>query len=82
MASVNILKRIKVGGRWKFFAIPHTEKGGASTGKPFRRALLPRMVSGRKAAPHVGGTHRFSGPRKPAPEASRARRPGTEGCWF
>jgi hypothetical protein len=27
-ASVNIIKRIKVGGRWKFFAIPHTEIRG------------------------------------------------------
>ncbi len=27
MASVNIIKRIKVGNRWKFFAIPRNEKG-------------------------------------------------------
>ena len=27
MASVNIVKRVKIGNRWKFFAIPRNEKG-------------------------------------------------------
>ena len=46
MARVNIVKRIKIGGRWKMFSIPQTPKA-TTTGTPRRRSLLCRVVRGR-----------------------------------
>jgi site-specific recombinase XerD len=57
VASVNILKRIKVGGRWKFFAIPHTEKGGPDwKALPEGRYYLEWYLAGKRRRTWAGHT--------------------------
>ena len=57
MASVNIIKRVKVGGRWKFFAIPHTEKGGPDwKALPDGRYYLEWYLAGKRRRTWAGHT--------------------------
>jgi integrase/recombinase XerD len=57
VASVNILKRIRVGGRWKFFAIPHTEKGGLDwRALPDGRYYIEWYLAGKRRRTWAGHT--------------------------
>lgn len=57
MASVNIIKRVKVGGSWKFFAIPHTEKGGLDwKALPEGRYYLEWYLAGKRRRAWAGHT--------------------------
>jgi integrase/recombinase XerD len=57
VASVNIIKRVKVGNRWKFFAIPRTEKGSPNwKALPEGRYYLEWYLAGKRRRAWAGPT--------------------------
>jgi len=57
VASVNIIKRIKVGNRWKFFAIPRNEKGAQDwKALPEGRYYIEWYLAGKRRRAWAGPT--------------------------
>jgi integrase/recombinase XerD len=57
VASVNIIKRIKIGNRWKFFAIPRNEKGSPNwKALPEGRYYLEWYLAGKRRRAWAGPT--------------------------